>query len=679
MAAKMLPKANVLWWDDQDAVVRCPYCCSWHRHFVTKGLKEDENDIAQDVVVDRLIEYNQRSHRSSPCMVSFPTQYTLAFPLSNYEIEKPWQPGDKARFVSIVRDVGRVPSMSAWESRPPFGDLQREFAMVEELEVAEWEYHEARARSIPADTVLLDFKDPSMSTNDPQLNARSRLEKCEDELRTAKKRYKTALSLCLAPSSDSRKSTDTAKNLGTSMKDVVKAIRCCCREYRLLAFYREARSEIDGRGKTKTEDAVDDILETFSRLEVAAESLEHPFSQAEDRQNEEVNDKTETIRPKLCALSRDEPNNTVALLKYGARADYLEVMSGKKDQTLPWPDRNAPSLLAQVFDLAEDIGFEFVDWKEIDAEKIESGIDPEWRVGQYNACHAESKATALFISRHTFILKERGEGHPLYQLWKARPLKSTTKATIYVDHEEVCPSCRCFIKAVNAALGTSIGAQCIPCKQRFRWKKGDTIQLTLGDLVRIPLRVSSTTERAAMPLPSVTTASPETLPSESEEEARSEADIMDELTGWMSSMSVISRSEIRVLETNGEISQASEVAPWRPRPQTPPRRLSSTSQFSSGSRRSSYTSSGAPRSPRKPVVCFNCGADHYSTCCRNPKTSREQQQIHREEARKQQAEWKRRMSGETRTNQGRENEMSTTSMSTELQPRRLFGSGRRQE
>lgn len=672
----MLPKAKVLWWDDQDAVVRCPYCCSWHRHFITRGLKEDENDITENIVVERLIEYNQRSHRTSPCIISFPKQYTLDFPLSNYEIEKPWQPGDKARFVSIVRGSGRVPSMSTWESRSPFGDLQREFAMVEELEVAEREYHESKSWSISADTVPLVFKDSPISTNDPQLNARSRLEKCEGELRAAKKRYKTALSLCLVPSSDSQESVDAAKNLETSMKGVVKATRCCCREYRLLVFYREARSEIDGGGKTQMKDAMDDIMETFSRLEVTAESLEHPFGQVEDIQNEDFNDTTEIIRPKLSDLSRDEPSNTVALLKYDARAEYLEVISGKKDQTLPWPDTNAPSLLVQAFDLAEDIGFEFIDWKKIDAKKIESGIDSEWRVGQYNACHAESKATALFIGRNTFMLKERREGHPLYRLWKARPLKCTTKATLYIDHEEVCLSCRRFIEAVNATLGTSIEAQCIPCKQRFCRKKRNTIQLTFSDLIgKIPLRVSSTTERAAMSLPSVPTVSPETALSASKEEMRAEAVIMDELAGGMSSMSVIPRSEIRVSEMNGEISRVSEATPWRPRPHTPPKRLSSASQPSSSPRPNSYTSSGSPRSPRKPIICFNCGADHYSTSCRNPKTSREQQQIHRKEARKQQAEWKRRMSEETRTKEGGENEMVTTSMSTELQPRTLFDSG----
>ena len=672
----MLPKAKVLWWDDQDAVVRCPYCCSWHRHFITKGLKEDENDITQNVVVERLIEYNQRSHRTSPCIISVPTQYTLDFPLSNYEIEKPWQPEDKARFVSIVCGSGRVPSMSAWESRSAFGDLRREFAMVEELEVAEREYHESKSWSISADTVPLAFKDSPISTNGPQLNAWSRLAKCEDELRAAKQRYKTALSLCLVPSSDSQVSGDTAKNLATYMKGVVKATRCCCREYRLLVFYREARSEIDDRGKTQMKDAMDDIMKTFSRLEVTAESLGHPFGQAEDIQNEDLNDTTEVIRTKLSDLSRDEPSNTVALLKYDARAEYLEVISGKKDQTLPWPDTNAPSLLTQTFDLAEDIGFEFIDWKEIDAKKIELGIDREWRVGQYNACHAESKATALFIGRNTFMLKERREGHPLYQLWKARPLKSTTKATLYVDHQEVCPSCRRFIEAVNTTLGTSIEAQCIPCKQRFCRKRGDTIQLTFSDLVgKIPLRVSSPRERVAMPLSSVPTVSPETAPSASEEEMRAVAVIMDELADEMSSMSVIPRSEIRVSEMNGEISRASEAAHWHPRPHTPPKRLSSASQFSSSLRRNSTTSSGSPRSPRKPVVCFNCGADHYSTSCRNPKTSREQQKIHREEARKQQAEWKRRMSEETRTKEGEENEMVTTSMSTELHPRTLFDTG----
>lgn len=652
----MLPKAKVLWWDDQDAVVRCPYCCSWHRHFVTKGLKENENDIGHDAVVEGLIEYNQRSHRTSPCIVSFPTQYTLAFPLSNYEIEKPWQPSDKARFVSVVRGAESVPSMSAWENGSAFGDLQKEFATVEELEVAEREYHEAKSRSISIDTIPLAVKDASMSTNDHLFNARSRLEKCEGELRAAKKRYKTALSLCLAPSKDSQKSIDTAKNLGVSMKSVVKATRCCCREYRLLAFSRETRSEIDGRGKTQTAGAVGDILETFPRFE-AAESLEQPFRQAEDRQNDDVKDNTETIRLKLSDLSRDEPSNTVGLLKYSARSDYLQVMSGKKDRTLPWPGRNAPSLLAQAFDLAEDIEFEFVEKEEIDFKKIESGIDPEWRVGQYNACHVETKATALFISRHIFMLKERREEHPLYQLWKARPPKSTTNATIYVDHKEVCPSCESFVKAVNDALGTIIKAQCIPCKQRSYSRKGRHQKITFGDLIGIvPPSASSTTERAAMPLPSVTVISPETL-SEAEEEVRARADIMGELTGGMSRMSIISQSEISVFETNGEIYRASEVAPWRPRPRTPPRRLPSANHFSSDPRRSSYTSSISPRSPRKPVVCFNCGADHYSTSCQNPKTSREQQQIHRKEAQKQQAEWKRRMSGETRTNQGRENEM----------------------
>lgn len=633
-------KAEVLWWNDQDVAVRCPYCSSWHRHFVTQTFEEKGSDAARDAAVERLVEYNQRSHRTAPCVLDYPTQYTLIFSLSKYEIEKPWDSGIGARFVSTACDAGRVPSMRAWESNSPFGDLQEEWAVVEELEVAEREYHVARSESIRADTVPLAFKDSAMSKNDPQSNFRSMLKKCEDELRAAKNRYKTALSLCLKPSSDSKKRIDTSKNLGTSMKDVIKATRSCCCEYRRLASNRVARAEAEHQEKTKTKDEVEDIVETFSKLEVAAETPRRGFVGAENMLNGDLSDKIAEVKGKLSDLSIEEPKNTVALLECGGSSEYIKIKSGTSDVALTQRDELAPPLLLQAFDVAEDVGFEFVDRKGIDSKNMKS--DPDWRVGQYNACHVESKSIALFINRHVFLSKERKGGHPLYPLWKARPPQSATAAMIYVDHVEVCPSCRSFITAVNAALGTSISTRCIPCKQRFCYKKRETFQQTFADIVEdIPARVPSNIERASIPLPSENIFSSVAPPSKPGEKVRAEVQIMDELTLDLSSMSVISRSEIRVLETNGEVSQAPEAAPWCPRPQTPPRRLSSASQFSSSPRRSSYTSSGTPRSPRKPVVCFNCGADHYSTFCLRPKSSREQQQIHKEETWRQRAEWKR--------------------------------------
>lgn len=704
--ATVVRRADVLWWDDWDAVVQCPYCSSWHRHFVTKAFEDDEDDLPHSEPLKRLIEYDQQSQRVATCRSGFDMSYVLKFPLSNYEIERPWEPSDpsfndpsfkwkpcKLRFVTdgyLSRDLRWK---KEWRNDAPFHfdeEVPTWMGALQELEVGEREY--SMAKSAAGKYIHLLFKIEGAwkyrDSLDGDVRWRSRIQSCEEDLRVAKQEYDGALAALLTNTGGMEEVNKARKNAQVSLKAVVREIRHGCREFRFLCIYYKGRAEGEQSANQTKDRAAEDVLDSFARLSLAHESRasqgkidDHPSSPILDEATKEG------IERRLQAIVKPGSKSTVGLLKCGEICkgffNYKEFVSGMENQPLTDPMTGARSLVGKAFDIAEDVGFEFSDTTGIDDENI-NVRHWVWRVGQFDACHVEAKAIAHAISRDVFLLKERSGGHPLCRLWKARPPDCVAATVIYVHHNEICDSCCRFIEAVNTTLGTRFVA--VPCKDekifRSRSNSIKTIKMTLGDLPKgMTVRAYLAAQGASTPLPSRTFLSSAAPSSRPEETEPTQANIMNQLAGGLNKLKPFMATKTSVSRTYNQEPQFADAHPPPSQPQTPPRRLSSAQESSVSPRHRSYTFTGSPRSPRMLVVCFNCGADHYSTSCQSPKTSREQQQKHREEARRQQVEWKRRMSQpQARSDHKREKDTrDATSVSPELRPRRLFGSGRRHE
>lgn len=699
--ATVARKADVLWWDDRDAVVRCPYCSSWHRHFVTKAFEDDEDYPSDSEPLERLIEYDQHSQRVATCRFGFDKPYVLDFPLSSYEIERPWESSDpsfndptferkpcKLRFVTAGYLSRDLRWKKEWRNDAPFRfdeEVPTWEGALKELETGEWEY--SMAKSAAGKCIHLLFKIEGAwkyrDSLDGDVRWRSRIQSCEEDLRVAKQEYNGALAALLANTGDMEEVNKVRKNAQVSLKAVVREIRHGCREYRLLFLYYKGRAEGEQSANQTKDCPAEDVLDSFARLSLAHESralqgrIDDPLSPIMDEATKEG------IERRLQAIVKPRSRSTVGLLKCGeickGVVNYKEFVSGMENQSLTDPENGARSLVGKAFDIAEDVGFEFSDTTDRDDEiiNVRHWI---WRVGQFDACHVEAKAIAHAISSDVFLLKERRGGHPLYRLWKARPPDCVAATVIYVHHKKICDSCSRFIEAVNTALGIRFVA--VPCKDekifRSRSNSTKTIKMTFGDLPKgMTVRAYLAAQGASTPLPSRAFLSSAALSSRPEETEPTQANIMDQLTGGLSKLTVFMATKTSVSRTyNGE-PQFPDAHPPLSQPQTPPRRLSSAQESSMSPRRPSFTFTGSPRSPRKPVVCFNCGGDHYSNSCQSPKSSREQQQKHREEARRQQAEWKsRRSQPQARSDHKREKDTrGATSVSPELRPRRLFGSG----